>query len=72
PKLFMTDSGLMSSILGWSKEQTALDSDRSGKLVETFIFNELAAQIESSEIDYSMYHYRDREQREVDFLIERE
>jgi len=45
----MTDSGLMASLLGWHKEQVALDADRSGKLIETLVYNELAAQIEASE-----------------------
>lgn len=71
-KLFMADSGLMSSILSWNMDQIRFDSDRLGKLMETFIFNELAAQIDASEGEYELYHYRDREQREVDFLIERE
>lgn len=72
PKLFITDSGLMSSVLGWHKEQVSLDSDRSGKLVETFVFNELAAQIDACDGEYRLFHYRDREQREIDFLLERE
>lgn len=71
-RLFMTDSGLMASLLGWQKDQVALDSDRSGKLIETFAFNELAAQIEASETEHTLFHYRDREQREIDFVIERE
>lgn len=71
-KLFMTDSGLMCSILSWNKDQIRFDSDRLGKLVETFIFNELASQIDASEMDYELYHYRDRAKREIDFLIERE
>ncbi len=70
-KIFLTDSGLMASVLSWKNEQVALDSDRAGKLVETFVFNELAAQIDSSDTEYSLFHYRDREQREIDFLIER-
>lgn len=71
-RMFMSDSGLMASVLGWKFEQVSLDSDRSGKIVETFIFNELAAQIEASDAEYSLFHYRDREQREIDFLIERD
>ena len=71
-KLFMTDSGLMCSILSWNKDQIRFDSDRLGKLMETFIFNELASQIDASEKDYELYHYRDRVKREIDFLIERE
>jgi len=71
-KLYVTDSGLMASILRWRKEQVELDPDRSGKLVETLMFNELAAQIDASNGMYELFHYRDREQREIDFLIERE
>lgn len=71
-RLFMTDSGLMSALLGWHADQVALDADRSGKLIETFVFNELAAQIEACDVEHTLFHYRDREQREIDFLIERE
>jgi predicted AAA+ superfamily ATPase len=69
---FMADCGLMRSILGWQFDQICLDSDRSGKLFETFIFHELSAQVDASEGLYSLFHYRDREKREIDFLLERE
>lgn len=71
-KLFMTDCGLMSSLLGWRVDQVRLDPDRSGKVIETLAFNEIATQIESSEAGYELFHYRDREKREIDFVIERE
>lgn len=71
-KLFMTDSGLMSSVLGWNREQVRMDADRSGKLIETFMFNEIAALVGASYGRYSLFHYRDREKREIDFLVERE
>ena len=71
-KLFMVDSGLMTSLLRWKIDQVRLDSDRSGKLVETFIYNEIMAHIDSGGGRYELFHYRDREKREIDFLIERE
>ncbi|MFC1838418.1 ATP-binding protein [Thermodesulfobacteriota bacterium] len=71
-KLFMVDSGLMTSLLRWQIDQVRLDSDRSGKLVETFAFNEIMAQIDAGDGIYKLFHYRDREKREIDFLIERE
>lgn len=71
-KLFMSDSGLMASILSWNLEQVRLDPDKLGKLMETFIFNEIASQVDTQKGLYEMYHYRDREQREIDFIIERE
>ena len=47
-------------------------SDRPGKLVETFAFNEIMAQVDVGDGRYELFHYRDREKREIDFLIERE
>ena len=71
-RLFMVDSGLMTSLLSWNMDQVRLDPDRSGKLIETFAFNEIMAQIDAGDGRYELFHYRDREKREIDFLIERE
>ena len=70
-KLYFADSGLMSSLLRWNIDQVELDADRMGKLFETFIYNELATQIDCSD-NYEMFHYRDREKREIDFIIQRD
>lgn len=71
-KAFMTDGGLMSSLLGWKIDQVRIDPDRAGKLIETFVFNELAAQVDISDGKYELFHYRDREKREIDFILERD
>jgi uncharacterized protein len=71
-RLFLADSGVMSSLLNWKIDQIRLDSDRSGKLLETFAFHEIMAQIDAGFGLYTLFHYRDREKREIDFLIERE
>lgn len=70
-KLYMTDTGLMTTVLDWQIDQVRFDADRCGKLFETFIFTELVAQIDYHYDDYKLYHYRDWEEREIDFLIER-
>ena len=69
-KLYMVDSGLMASILKWKMDQVRFDSDRSGKLIETFALNEIMAQVEAGNGRYELFHYRDREKREIDFIIE--
>lgn len=71
-KSFMTDTGLMTSLLAWSADDLWMDSDRTGKLMESFVYQELAALTDCAETEYRLYHYRDREKREIDFLIERE
>ncbi len=68
----MTDSGLMASLLNWNIERIRFDTDRIGKLVETFAFNEIATQVDASDNLYQLQHYRDRQQREIDFIIEHE
>ncbi|MGI9449741.1 MAG: ATP-binding protein [Geminicoccaceae bacterium] len=71
-KLFMTDYGLMASLLHYPAEPAALDGDQAGKLAETLVFCELMAQANASDGRYAIWHYRDNEQREIDFLIEDE
>lgn len=71
-KFFMSDTGLMSSILNWSLEKVQFNGDANGKLIETFVFNQLSAIIEAQEQTYEFYHYRDRLKREIDFLIQNE
>ena len=70
-KFYATDTGVMTSLLGWNPKDIFMDHDRSGKLIETFVFQELAAQIDL-ENKYALFQYRDRTDREIDFLVERE
>jgi predicted AAA+ superfamily ATPase len=70
-KIDATDTGVMTSLLNWKREDLLLDADRSGKLMETFVFQELAAQVDLDD-DYSLYQYRDNKKREIDFLVEKE
>lgn len=68
PKCFMRDSGLMSALLKWDENTLMSDTDRTGKLVETFIYHELAS-IADCQPDVDIFHYRDRDNREVDFVV---
>lgn len=70
-KHYSCDTGFMTAALGWRQDDILLDVDRSGKLMETFVYQELIAQIDLDN-SYSLYQYRDREKREIDFLVERE
>lgn len=70
PKLYMTDCGILTRCLNLNLSETRLNADQSGKVVETFIANELAAYVDCFNDKYRLFHYRDREKREIDFLIE--
>lgn len=69
-KLFFNDTGLMSAILQWKLDKIRFDGEINGKLLETFVFNQLAAMVDYQDDIYDLYHYRDREKREIDFIIE--
>lgn len=69
-KYFVSDTGLMCSVLNWEIDDLILDADKTGKLFETYIYNQLIAQVDLENLDYSLYHYRDREKREIDFIIQ--
>ncbi|MCF7822150.1 MAG: ATP-binding protein [Mariprofundaceae bacterium] len=70
PKVHMSDTGLASALLGLSVDQ--LDSDRTmlGHLLESFIYNELRRQASWSNSDIQFYHFRDKDQYEVDIVME--
>ncbi|MCL2244080.1 MAG: ATP-binding protein [Treponema sp.] len=70
-KFYATDTGIMASSLGWNPKEVIMNNDRSGKLIETFVFQELAAQVDM-DYKYRLFQYRDRLDREIDFLIERD
>jgi predicted AAA+ superfamily ATPase len=69
-KLFMTDTGLAASLLRWQFDKIRLDTDICGKLVESYVYTQLVAQLDAQDEPHSLAHYRDREQREIDFMIE--
>jgi predicted AAA+ superfamily ATPase len=68
-KFFATDTGLMASLLNWQLDDVFLDADRSGKIFETLVFNQLFSQT-SLNYQFSLYHYRDRAKRKIDFIVE--
>jgi predicted AAA+ superfamily ATPase len=72
PKLHFLDSGLLAAMLGLTSEKIAKDRSRFGALLETFVFSEILKQIEWSDDSYSLHHYRDKDQDEVDIVVEDE
>jgi hypothetical protein len=72
PKLHFFDSGMHAAMLGLSAEKVAKNRDALGALLRTFVFSEIMKQATWSNEVYTVNHYRDKDQDEVDFLIEDE
>jgi len=70
-KYFVTDTSLVANLLGWKEDAVYLDGDASGKLVETWVYHEIAAIAEREGI-YSISQYRDSNKREIDFIVTRD
>jgi predicted AAA+ superfamily ATPase len=72
PKLHFLDSGLLAALLGLTAEQIAKKRSAFGALLETFAFSEILKQSAWADERYALYHYRDKDQDEVDIVVEDE
>jgi len=70
PKLHFLDSGLLATLLGVTAESVAKDRAIFGQLLETFVFAEILKQISWMDGACTLYHYRDKDQDEVDIVAE--
>jgi predicted AAA+ superfamily ATPase len=70
PKLHFLDSGLLGALLGATAERIAKDRSIFGPLLETFVFSEVLKQASWFGESCALYHYRDKDQDEVDLVIE--
>ena len=71
PKLHLGDTGLACALLGADARALAADRALLGQLLETFVFQELRRQAGWHDGPVSFYHYRDKDQVEVDIVLER-
>ncbi len=70
PKLFMTDTAIITSVLNYTMDKVRYDQDISGKLVESFVHHELASLVDYYNGEYSLYHFRDNAGHEIDFILQ--
>ena len=71
PKIHLTDSGLAAALLITSAEALAEPTSTAvGPLLETFVINEIARQASTNTRRPTLRHYRDRDGREVDLILE--
>lgn len=69
-KYYAADSGLIANILGWTEDAVYMNDDQSGKLAESWVFQNLSSMAGRSG-DYEISQYRDSGKREIDFIVER-
>ena len=71
PEIFLTDTGLAAHLLGASEaDLRRVGHPALGGLVETFVHAELMKLATVSEVPVSIWQFRDKDVREVDFVLE--
>ena len=71
PKLHLSDTGLACSLLGFDAEALWEDRPTLGRLLETFVYQELRRQASWHDADIQFHHFRDKDMAEVDIVLER-
>ena len=69
-KLHICDSGLLCAMLRLNANALIEAGAVKGPVFESFVLQELQRQASAKAYDYSFYHYRDKDQFEVDVVIE--
>lgn len=70
PKLLVVDSGLAGHLVSMTGKRVSHPTAPVGPLVENFVLGEIARQLSWTEEPVRLYHYRDRDQNEVDAILE--
>jgi predicted AAA+ superfamily ATPase len=70
-KTYIVDSGLLAHLIGADERRIAEDGAVAGAMLESFVAMELLRQAEWAARPTQLFHYRDKQQREVDIVIER-
>ena len=71
PKVHLLDSGLAATLAGLSAADWLGRRDRMGRLLESFVVQQLIAQATWTEPDLRFWHYRDKDLVEVDVVLTR-
>lgn len=71
PKLHFLDPGLLAAVAGVDADRLERNRTAFGPLLECFVYAEISKTIALSEQRPSIHHYRDKDQAEVDFVLER-
>jgi predicted AAA+ superfamily ATPase len=72
PKLHFLDSGLLASVRGLTFDRVKADRGTFGALLESFVYSEVLKLMTASDLRLTPHHFRDRDMREVDIVLERD
>ena len=71
PKVYFMDTGFASFLCSWETPETLRNGAQSGAMLETYIFTEILKSYWHNGDIPNIFFYRDTDQKEVDFIIEK-
>lgn len=72
PKIYFLDTGLCAYLTGWSSPEVIQQGAMNGAFFETFVVSEIIKSYRHNGERPLIYWYRDKKQKEIDLLIERD
>ncbi len=71
PKIHVVDSGFAAWLRGQSADSLARPTaEGAGPIMETFVINELMKLRAAADLEVDLYHFRDRDGREIDCILQ--
>lgn len=70
PKLYFLDTGLCSYLTGWTTPESLEAGSMSGSMLETYAISEILKSYYYTGFQPGLYFYRDKDQKEIDLIIE--
>ncbi len=70
PKLHISDAGLLMAILGYTTDYLQKNYHKFGPVLESFVVSEIRRQLSWFDDNTKLFHYRDRDDYEIDLIVE--
>ncbi|GHU33637.1 ATPase [Betaproteobacteria bacterium] len=70
PKLYFFDSGLVAYLAKWSSAETLQSGAMNGAILENYVVSEIVKGYQNAGIEPYLYYYRDKDNKEIDILLE--
>lgn len=70
PKLYFCDTGLCAYLSSWTSRDTLMNGAASGHFLENYVVAEMIRNASYSEREMNLNFYRDKNQKEIDLIVE--
>ena len=70
PKLYFCDTGLCAYLSSWTSRDTLMNGAAAGHFLENYVVTEMIKNVSYGESEMNLNFYRDKNQKEIDLIVE--